>query len=71
MAKGTVFTLRLQADLLEWVTQYAKDRGSNRNELTREMYEALQDGRLFVAPRQDPNPFPGDEPLFPEPPTNE
>ena len=71
MPKGTVHTLRTQPDLLEWVNEYAQDKGLNRNRLTNELYKALRQKRLFVTPEEGPNPFPGDEPVFTPPPTTE
>ena len=62
------YNMRLTQDYVDWVDKYAATKGSNRTEITEELFLALAEGRLYVAPPSGPNPFPAQDPLFRAPP---
>ena len=67
----TPINMRIAGHLVDFVTEYATNRGTDRTGLTESLYEALAEGRLYVQPRPGPNPFPANNPLFPEPVSEE
>lgn len=57
MAKQIV-AIRVEPDLLEWITSYAASYGWDRTRLIAEMLVALREGRLDIRPRAGVSPFP-------------
>ena len=61
-----LISMRQPRDLIQDIDDYARARRSDRSELTRELWRALIDGRLFVVPSDEPDPFPANTKLIPE-----
>jgi hypothetical protein len=65
-----IVTFRLPQYLFDYIHSEADKHGTTLSSIMNDLTQAAADGRLYVKPRSGPQPFPGDEPIFPPPPTS-